>query len=143
MAGRMNDPFAIPNETRLFRRINPNWTTYDANRKERRPSSQNFQDSPDGTPMSVFAENIAQAAGELPPDFLTGQWSGFYLAAVTAGWMRECGQEVYPDPENQDAHDRFESHTAVRGPKDKQKLRSKLAKGCEWVIPPPNRFDPD
>jgi hypothetical protein len=92
----MNDPFAIPNETRLFRRINPNWTTYDANRKERRPSSQNFQDSPDGTPMSVFAENIARAAGELPPDFLTGQWSGFYLAAVTAGWMRSVAKRYIP-----------------------------------------------
>src|SRR5580700_1809316 len=108
MAGRKDDPLAIPNETRLFRRIDPHWTTYDANRKERRPTSQNFQDSQDDTPMSVFAENIARAAGEVPADFLKGTWSGFYLASVTAGWMRECGQEVYPDPDSLDADDRFE-----------------------------------
>jgi hypothetical protein len=143
MAGRRDDPLAIPDETRLFRRIDPNWIVYDANRKERRPSSQNFQDSQDGSPMSVFAENIAGAAGKVPTDFLKGEWSGFYLAAVTAGWMRQCDQDVYPDPENQEVDDRFESHAAVRGPKDKQKLRSKLAKGYEWVVAPPNRFDPD
>jgi len=61
---------------------------------------------------------------------------------MTAGWMRKCGQEVFPDPENQRADDRFESHSEVRGPKDKQKLRSKLAKEYEWGIAPPNRFDP-
>jgi hypothetical protein len=142
MAGRRDDPLAIPDDTRLLRRIDPAQIVYDANLKERRPTSQNFQDSQDGTPMSVFAENIARMAGESPADFLKGEWSGFYLAAVTAGWMRECGQEVYPDPDNQEPDDRFESHSAVRGPKDKQKLRSKLAKGYEWVIAPPNRHDP-
>jgi hypothetical protein len=141
MAGRRDDPVAIPNETRLFRRIDPTQIVPDANRNERRPTSQNFQDSKDGSPMSVFAENLARAAGEVPADFLRGEWSGFYLAAVTAGWMRACGQEVYPDPDNQEPPDRFESHSAVRGPKDSQKLRSKIAKGYEWVIAPSNRFD--
>ena len=96
----------------------------------------------DGTPMSVFAENIAQANGERPEDFLRGPWEGFYLAAVKAGSMRECGQEVFPDPDNQDPNDKFHSHSAVRGRKDKTKLRRKLAEGYEWVKAPPNRFDP-
>jgi len=93
--------------------------------------------------MSVFAENIATLNGEAPEDFLTGPWAAFYVAAVTAGWMRECDQSVYPDPEHQDQADRFESHSAVEGRKDKQKVRSKLAKRYEWVIPPSNRLDPD
>jgi|SRR5712692_266565 len=67
-----DDPKAIPNETRLFRRINPVYTVYDSNRKERRPTSRNFQDSNDGSPMSVFAENIAIAHGEVPAGFLRG-----------------------------------------------------------------------
>jgi hypothetical protein len=137
-----DDPAAIPDETRLFRRIDPNQIPWDENKRERRPSSLNFQDSTDGTPMSVFAENIAQANAEAPEDFLKGPWEGFYLAAVTAGSMRKCGQEVFPDPHNQDAKDSFRSHCAVRGRKDKQKLRSKLAEGYEWVKAPPNRFDP-
>jgi len=92
--------------------------------------------------MSVFAENIAIAYGENPEDFLKGHWKGFYLAAVTAGWMRRHGQEVYPDPDNQDPDDHFHSHCAVEGPK-KNKVRKNLADGYEWVIAPPNRFDPD
>ncbi len=141
MARSRDDPLAIPNDTKLFRRIDPTQIVYDANRRERRPSSQNFQDSQDGSPMSVFAENIASANGESPTDFLKGRWESFYLAAVTAGWMRECGQDVYPDPDNQDPGDRFHSHVAVRGAK-KSKVRKKLADGYEWVIAPPNRYAP-
>lgn len=92
--------------------------------------------------MSVFAENVAIAHGENPAGFLMGRWGAFYLAAVTAGWMRQNGQEVYLDPHNQDDDDRFHSHTAVRGPKS-GKQRKKLADGYEWVIPPPNRLDRD
>ena len=137
-----DDPARIPDETRLFRRINPAQIAYDTDKNEHRPTSQNFQDSKDGTPMSVFAENVAQANNEAPEDFLQGQWAGFYLAAVTAGWTRQCGQDVYLDTENQDEGDKFHSHCAVRGDKRKQKLRAKLAEQYEWIIPPPNRFDP-
>jgi len=142
MAGQQDDPLGIPNETRLFRRVNPFQTTYDSNRGERRPTSQCFNDSQDRSPMSVFAENVAMAHGETPADFLRGRWEGWYLVAVTAGWMRDHGQEVYLDLDNQDADDRFHSHAAVKGPKN-DKQRKKLADGYEWVIAPPNRFEPD
>jgi hypothetical protein len=131
----------IPDETRLFRRINPNWVVFDRDRKELRPTSQNFQDSPDGSPMSVFAENVALAHGESPGDFLTGRWSVWYLAAVNAGSMRACGQRVYLDPHNQDEDDMHPSHAAVAGPKD-QKHRSKLSRNYEWVVAPANRYEP-
>src|ERR1022692_1205745 len=113
MADQKDDPVGIPDETRLFRRIDPNQVVYDKDRKERRPTSQNFNDSKDGSPMSVFAENVAIAHGESPGDFLRGRWSGCYLAAVRAAAMRQHGQEVYLDPHNQDPDDRYASHTAV------------------------------
>src|SRR6266852_7640212 len=118
MPGRHDDPVGIPAGIRLFRRIDPTKIVYDKNRRERRPTSQNFQNSKDGTPMSVFAENVAVAHGETPADFLKGRWSGWYLAAVPAGWMREHGQKVYLDPDNQDPDDEHPSHAAVDGPKN-------------------------
>lgn len=85
MSAQKDDPIGIPDDTRLFRRINPQWIVYDENVKAWRPNSQNFQDSKDGTPMSVFAENVAVASGETPLDFLKGQWEAWSLSAITAG----------------------------------------------------------
>src|SRR5712691_3122190 len=79
--------------------------------------------------------------GETPTDFLRGRWSGWCLAAVSAEWMRRNSQKVYLDPDNQDAEDNHPSHAAVEGPKD-AKIRPKLAEKYEWVVPPPNRYDP-
>src|SRR5258708_29533205 len=126
MAGPKDYPLGIPDDTRLFRRIDPNQIIYDANRKERRPTSQCFDNSRDDLTMSVFAENIAQANGEDPADFLKGRWEDFYLVAVTARWMRQNGQDVYPDPHNQDPDEYFNSHSAVWGQKP-SKRRKKLA----------------
>ena len=141
MGGRNDDPVGIPNGTRLFRRIDPNKVVYDKDRKERRPTSQNFQDSKDGTPMSVFAENVAVDYGETPGDFLKGRWSSWHLAAVPVEWMRQHRQKVYLDPDNQDPEDKHPSHAAVDGPKD-AKMRPKLAEKYEWIVPPPNLRDP-
>jgi hypothetical protein len=142
MAERKDDPIEIPNGTRLFRRIDPQKTVYDKDRQERRPTSQNFQNSKDEIAMSVFAENIALAHGEIPSDFLKGRWSGWYLAAVPTEWMRQHNQKVYLDPDNQDSDDYHPSHAAVDGLKD-AKMRPKLAAKYEWLVPPPNRFDTD
>ena len=136
-----DDPASIPDQTKLYRRINPHWTVFDRNRGERRPTSQNFQDSSDGTPMSVYAENLAVAHGESPSDFLRGRWTEWYLAAVTARRMRHLGQHVYPDPANQDADDFHPSHAAVRGLKDRN-TRPKLAEEYEWIVAPKNRYEP-
>jgi hypothetical protein len=91
--------------------------------------------------MSVFAENIAIMHGEATADFLRGIWSSWYLAAVPAQWMRENGQKVYLDPDNQDPEDFHPSHTSVEGPKD-AKMRPRLAQKYEWITPPPNLHDP-
>jgi len=136
MAVPDDDPSAIPNEVRLFRRISPAMIVYDGNQDRWRATSQNFQDSKDGTPMSVFAENIADEHGELPAHFLLGRWSDWGLAAVVAGHMRELGQRVYPDPHNQDAEDRFESHSAVAGNKKAQNIRKRMSDRAELIIVP-------
>jgi hypothetical protein len=142
MSEMRDDCVKIPDETRLFRRIDPHQVVYDKDRKERRPTSQNFNDSKDGSPMSVFAENVANASGEAPEVFLRGRWIGWYLAAVRAGAMRQHGQQVYLDPHNQDPEDCYSSHAAVEGRKD-TKTRSKLARDYEWVIAPPDRYAPE
>jgi hypothetical protein len=139
MPGRNDDPVAIPDATRLFRRIDPHKIVFDRNRNEWRPTSQNFQNSRDGT-MSVFAENVAIAHQETPTDFLRGRWSVWFLAAVPAEWMRKNNQKVYLDPENQDPEDEHPSHAAVDGPKD-SKVRPKLADRYEWIVPPLKRYD--
>jgi len=141
MPDRNDDPAAIPNGTRLFRRINPAMIVFDKDRGEQRPTSHNFQNSKDGTPMSVFAENVAVVHGEAVTDFLRGVWSESYLVAVPTEWMRQNGQKVYLDPDNQDPEDWHPSHAAVDGVKDK-KTRPKLAEKYEWIIPPPNRHTP-
>jgi hypothetical protein len=89
--------------------------------------------------MSVFAENVAIEHGESPTDFLKGRWSCWYLAALSAGWVRTFGQIVYLDPDNQDTDDFHPSHAVVVGTKD-TKIRSKMAKQYEWIIAPPNRY---
>ena len=91
--------------------------------------------------MSVFAENIAVAAGEAPADLLRSRWSEWFLVAIPAGCMRENGQKVYPDPEDQDADEHFASHAAVDGEK-REPTRKKLGEKYEWIVPPPNRFEP-
>ena len=55
--------------------------------------------------------------------------------------MRENGQKVYPDPEDQDADEHFASHAAVDGEK-REPTRKKLGEKYEWIVPPPNRFEP-
>ena len=141
MPDRNDDPVGIPNGTRLFRHIDPTMIVPDKDRKEQRPTSQNFQNSRDGTPMSVFAENVAVAHGETAIDFLKGVWSGWYLVALPTEWMRQHGQKVYLDPDNQDPEDWHPSHAAVAGLKD-AKIRKKLAEKYEWIVPPLNRYDP-
>lgn len=85
--------------------------------------------------MSVYAENLAIAYDEMPADFLRGRWANHYLVALIAGRMRQFGQDVYPDPENQDASDSFRSHSAVRGHKD-NKTRKRLGENFQWIVAP-------
>jgi hypothetical protein len=92
--------------------------------------------------MSVFAENVLLADGENPTDLLKGIWAHWYLVAISAESMREHGQKVYLDPDNQDREDQHASHTAVDGSKD-GKTRKKLAEKYEWIVPPPNLYEPD
>ncbi len=130
-----DDP-SIKDTARLFRRIHPQWIVYDQNRRMRRPSSRNFNDSQDKTPMSVYVEEIAIQHNQTPSDFLKDEWSHHFLAAITAGWARQCGQKVYPSATKEEP-----AHADVAGRKPSN-TRSRLAQPAEWVIGPSNLNEP-
>ena len=123
-----DDP-TIGNEVRLFRRIHPQWIVRDENLKCFRPSSQAFNDSQDGSPMSVNREDILQQENKPPAELLAGlyEWG---LAALRTGTMRENGQGIAADPTPDEP-----SHALVFGPKP-TKARKRIAKTAEWVIQP-------
>jgi hypothetical protein len=123
------DDLSIGNDVRLFRRIHPSCIVMDENLNCLRPSSQAFNDSQDGTPMSVNREDILKQENRDPASLLTGfnEWG---LAALTAGRMRENGQGIGPDPLPDER-----SHALVFGPKP-TKARKRIAKTAEWVIQP-------
>ena len=87
--------------------------------------------------MSVFVENTMIACGQTATALLQDEWANHFVAAITAGWARQCEQGVVPSPTETEP-----AHADVRGPKPTN-MRKKLAKPAEWVIPPPDLNMPD
>lgn len=131
MDGYRDDP-TILDDAALWRRIPPQHFVPDPNLGVVRPSSAAFEDSPDGSPMSVFLAEIVEKTGRKADDTLVGH-AGYALSAFTAGLARHCKQGVACDPEPAEP-----AHAVVFGKKTKSISRT-LAKGSEWVIPPPDR----
>src|SRR5882724_4978871 len=119
----------ILDEADLYRRIPPNQIVRDENQGILRPSSQAFEDSRDGTPMSVVLADVLSAAGRAPESVLI-RLEGFALASITAGLARDCGQGVARDPTDDEP-----AHALVFGKKTGS-VRGRLAKECRWVIEP-------
>jgi hypothetical protein len=86
--------------------------------------------------MSVFLEDALIACAQQPADMLQGEWACFFVAAITAGWARQCGQGVVPTPTEKEP-----AHADVRGSK-RETVRRRLADPAEWIIPPSNVNDP-
>ena len=124
-----NDDATISNNALLWRRIPPTWWVRDENLGRIRPTSQAFDDSRDGTPMSVLLAEIVARSGRSPIDVLVGH-GGFALAAVTSGLARDCNQGIARDPQPQET-----AHAVVFGQKTGA-VKSRLAKNSTWVIPP-------
>jgi hypothetical protein len=95
-----------------------------------RPSSAAFEDHPNGTPMSVVLGQEVLDAGRVAESVLAGH-DGFGLASFPAGLAREQGQGIIRKPLSEEP-----AHAEVFGKKSKAVKRA-LAKGCEWIIPPP------
>ena len=128
-----DDP-SIRDECELLRRIplkeNVN-IVWDGNEKRWRPSSAAFQDHPDGSSMSVVLGDVLNAAGRDVVEVLTGH-ENFGLAAITAGFARECNQRIAKDPLPEEP-----AHGLVVGNKPRRVSRE-LAKAAKWVIAPGN-----
>jgi hypothetical protein len=126
-----DDP-SIADETRLFRRINPHWIVFDKNRVCVAQVLKTFNDSQDGSSMSVFIEDILASSGLQAADLLRDEWAQHFVAAITAGWARQCGQGVRRTPTSTEP-----AHADVRGNKPAN-VRKKLAGPAEWIVAPPN-----
>ena len=132
MDGRMSeykDDPTIANPDELWRRIPPQWFVPDQNLGGMRPTSQAFQDHPNGTPMSVLLAVDLLASGGNSDTALSGH-AGFALASVTAGLCRECSQKVARDPTPKEP-----AHGVVVGNKTNS-VRKRLAREARWVVPP-------
>ncbi|MBM4018911.1 MAG: hypothetical protein FJ288_11380 [Planctomycetes bacterium] len=123
-----DDP-TIADHAELWRRIPPQWFVLDRNLGSMRPTSQAFQDHPNGTPMSVLLADVVRESGRGTTAALVGH-KGFALAAITAGLCRQCSQKVARDPKPDEP-----AHGVVVGKKS-DAVRRRLAREAQWVVPP-------
>jgi hypothetical protein len=123
------DDQTIENGAELWRRIHPSWCVKDDNQGITRVSSAAFDDSEDGTPLSVLLASLVIESGRDPVDVLE-DFASYSLASITAGLARSCGQRVMKTPEPYEA-----AHASVIGPKTKS-IRRALARGAIWVVAP-------
>ena len=127
----IDDP-SVPDDAELWRWINPNWWVTDRNRGILRPSSQAFQNSKNGSPMSVLIAEVVMESGRKPIDVLP---DGTYaLVAFTAGIARKCNQAVIRNP-CPDEYPDEEAHALVAGKKT-NRVKETLALASRWVVEP-------
>ncbi len=117
----------ISDDEVLYRRVrNDQW-----NWAEKRPSSAAFDDSGNGSPMSVALASLVRSAGQRPSDLLQGH-PKFGLVSLTAGQARALLLSVTANPPVSGEP----AHGWVVGKKTKS-TRRRLAKLCLVVIAPP------
>ena len=120
MIGRLGD------EEILLRRIHP---TNMRGEGGTRPSSNAFEDSGDGSPMSVYVESIILRLGYQPIDVLSG-YPSHGLVSFTVGLIRELDWDAIlrggtpGDPFG-------DAHSAVVGDKSPRPPRKRLALECD------------
>jgi hypothetical protein len=126
--GYVDDP-SILDEDLLLRRIMPSWWGFDHNLGAIRPTSQAFDDHRSGTPMSVHLLAVLEQQGLSATAILEGH-TGFALASITAGLVRQYGQGIRRMPLEADP-----AHAEVFGRKT-QAVRRALAKHAVWIVQP-------
>ena len=124
------DDLTICDASRLLRRIPPWHFVFDDNLDRWRPKSAAFANHPNGSPMSVLVADVVEDTGRSLADALTN-YPGFALASITAGLARKCEQGIAREPLEDEP-----AHAVVFGRKTKG-VQRRLAKKCEWVLPPP------
>ena len=126
---RLVDDTTIANKSHLWRRIHPKWVVWDQNVREKRVTSAAFQDSVDGSPMSVLLADVVRETGRNAGHILAG-FDEYALARITAGHARDCCQGVSRAPLPDEL-----AHAHVFGRKTGS-VRGYLRRHAEWVIPP-------
>jgi len=122
-----DDP-SIQDDAVLWRRICPAWIVPDDN-VGWRVSSAAFDDSRDGSPMSVLLAADVIQSGRTAYETVA-YFAGYGLAAITAGIARTQKQGVARTPEPDEI-----AHASVFGPKSGAVKRA-LARAATWVIHP-------
>lgn len=134
MVDSLIDDSTIENDWRLFRRISPQWVVPDGAGGSRL-SSQAFQNHPTNPlAFSVHIERVLQQLG-LPNESIIAGHSGYSVAAITAGLVRQHKQVIQRAAETADP-----AHAHVLGDKPGS-VKKAFAKAAVWVIPPPATSD--
>jgi hypothetical protein len=126
---RPADDQSIADDAILWRRIHPNHFIHDENRGGLRPSSAAFANHKSRQVMSVILADVSLRCDRGPNEVLA-LYSGYALAAITAGTARECQQAVVPEPLPDEP-----GHAVVAGEKTKAVMR-RLAAAAVWIIAP-------
>jgi hypothetical protein len=122
MADPPEDDPAIPDETRLWRRIPPkHWIADDSVDRGFRPTSEMFSDDE----LSVVI------VGECPIETLLEGHDNFGVAEFSAKDVRACNWGIVRKHD-----DKLPGHCHVTGKSKKQKIRGRLAKACTIIREP-------
>lgn len=125
----VEDDLTISDGDKLLRRIPSSWRVRDHSRGSWRPTSQAFNDHPNGSSMSVHLLCVLEQSGNAAESVLEGH-EGFGLVAITVKLVRDCGQAIRRVPAPNDP-----AHAEVVGPKT-QSVRRRLARGATWLVEP-------
>jgi len=120
-----DDP-SIRDDAALWRIIHPLWIVRDDNERGWRISSGAFDDSTDGSPLSVLLAEIVASTGRTADELLT-RFTGYGLAAITAAVARAQRQGVARTPTPDEP-----AHASVFGKKTGSVKRA-LAQAANWV----------
>jgi hypothetical protein len=96
-----------------------------------RPSSQAFNNDPEGGPMSGYLDGLFARLGLERHQVVEGM-SGFFVAGLTVGFLVREQQEVRHDPIDPPKHCCDPAHAGVSGSKA-NKRRARFAKSARWV----------
>ncbi len=119
------DDDSVRNEDPLWRRVVPVQMVTDANGASR-PSSAAFENSSDGSGMSVTLGREARADG-VTPQVVLKRFPRCRIASLTAGQCRDHKQKIARDPTKEDPH-----HALVNGTKTKSTRKAFATLAC-WV----------
>ena len=120
------DDAPVAGDTRLYRRVHPNFVVWDDARNCNRLSSGAFNDQE----MSVHLGDVLSDQGREPQTVLDAHPAGYFLAFLSASFVRDEEQAVVRSATDDDP-----SHGEVVGTKPKGRCRL-FASEAKWEVAP-------